>query len=533
MQEIFWADKIADEIIKREQKLKRAEVFRTESGLGASGIPHIGSIGDVLRNYAVSLALKDAGCSSELIAFSDDRDGLRKVPLGFPDWLEKFLGTPVTDIKDPFECHKSYGEHISSLLIDALEKLGIEYKFQSATKAYKSGALNEQIEKILLSAEKIKKIVKDTLGQELTTVYFPVCEQCGKIYTTRVTEVSPKTHKVTYKCDVQFKGKNMNSQKEIVIDGCGFEGETSYWSSNGKLAWKGEFAARWCSLGIVFEAAGKDIVDSVNVNDIIADKILSYSPPLHLIYEMFLEKGGKKISKSVGGVFSPQDWLRYGSPESLRLLMFKRFLGTRELSPRDIPVYMDEVDRLEKVYFGEEKIKNEKRLVHLKRLFEYIHFLKPPKETSLKVPYLVLINIVKVLPIENKFEIVKEILTSSGHIKKLTVSSEKALRQRLTYADGWAGIEAKERPQKILISAFEKGSLNDLADSLKEELSAEQIQTKIFEIARKHKIKVQRAFKIFYQIILGIDKGPRAGHLIKIIGQENVIKMIKKALEQA
>ncbi|HKZ45490.1 MAG TPA: lysine--tRNA ligase, partial [archaeon] len=226
----FWLDTTAKKIIEREERLKRGtKIFRTESGLGASGFPHIGSFGDVARNFAASLALKDRGVESELIAYSDDMDGLRKVPLTLPDWLEKYIGMPVSNIPDPVgKCHNSFGEHIRSLLLDALDKTGIEYNHHSATEDYKKGIFNEKIETLLLNSDKIGKIVKETIGQEKfigALPYFPVCEKCGKMYTTRTYELLPKEHKVLYVCDQEFVGKNVNNGKEIVVKGCGHKGE--------------------------------------------------------------------------------------------------------------------------------------------------------------------------------------------------------------------------------------------------------------------------------------------------------------------
>ena len=180
-----WLDKIANELINREKKIGRKnEVIRTESGLGASGFPHIGSFSDCARSYGLKLALEEQGSRSEYIAFSDDKDGLRKVPTGLPESLKKFLGFPVTSIPDPFKCHGSYGDHVSALLIDALDRCGIEYKFYSATMAYRAGLFNKQIESILLNAEKIGKIIREKLGQEKYVEllpYYPVCEECGRI----------------------------------------------------------------------------------------------------------------------------------------------------------------------------------------------------------------------------------------------------------------------------------------------------------------------------------------------------------------
>ncbi len=338
---IYWTDKLAQDIISREKQLKRGiKTFRTESGVGASGFPHIGSFGDIVRSYSISLALKDAGVKTEYIAYSDDFDGLRKVPLTLPDSLEKFIGVPVAYIPDPFNCHGSYGEHMKSLMIEAIEKADIEFTLQSATENYKKGILDKEIETILLNAEKVGQIVKKLTGQEKFTEvlpYFPVCENCGKLYTTRTYKLVKGEHKVLYACDQEFTGKNLNNGKEIIVKGCDHKGEVSYFKGNGKLSWKPEFAARWKALKIVFEPYGKDIRDSVAINDTICREILNFEPPMHVMYEMFLDKSGKKISKSYGNVFTPQVWFNYVSSQSCLLLMLMRFEGTRELVVTVIP----------------------------------------------------------------------------------------------------------------------------------------------------------------------------------------------------
>lgn len=525
----FWIDKIAKKIVEREKRLNRGiKVLRTESGLGASGFPHLGSFGDVVRQWGVTLALEDMGFESELIAYSDDRDGLRKVPIGLPDWLEKYIGVPVTDIPDPFECHESYGEHMSSLLIEAIEKAGIEYVFHSGSKNYKKGLLDEQIEKILLNAEKVGEIVKRITGQEKFVQmlpYFPVCENCGKVYTTRAHKLLPEEHKVLYVCDQEFVGKNLNNNKKIIVKGCGYEGEASYFKGNGKLSWKGEFAARWAALKIVFEAHGKDILDSVKVNDAICREILGFEPPVHVMYEMFLDKSGKKISKSYGNVFTPQVWFKYGNTKSLLLLMFKRFEGTRELDVSDIPKYMDELLRLERIYFGLEEAKNERERVNSKRLFEYVHFLKPPKKLGLQVPYMKLVEIAKILPERNRLEFAVEKLKEIGLIKELSEEEKKDLEERLWFAINWAN-DFEKRVEEIKLTDDEKNALKELIEVIEKEEDGEKIQTRIFEVARKNGIKPKNFFKLLYRIILKDEKGPRLGPYIIEAGKEEIVKKL-------
>ncbi len=526
----FWIDKIAKKIVEREEKLKRGiKVFRTESGLGASGFPHLGSFGDVLRQYGVTLALRDLGFKSEFIAYSDDRDGLRKVPLTMPNWLEKYIGVPVTDIPDPFKCHSSYGEHMSSLLIEAIEKVGIDFTFHSGTENYKKGILDEEIEQILLNAEKIGRIVEELLGQKKFVEmlpYFPVCENCGRIYTTRAYHLIPKEHKVLYVCDQEFLGKNLNTGKEIVVKGCGYKGEVSYLKGNGKLSWKGEFAARWKALGIVFEACGKDIYDSVRVNDKICKEVLNFEPPIHIIYEMFLEKGGKKISKSYGNVFTPQVWFRYGSAQSLILLMFKRFEGARELDITDIPKYMDELNKLERIYFGLEKVENKRKLINAKRLFEYVYFLKPPKKPSLQVPYLRLVEIARMLPEKNQLQFAIEKLKEMKIVSEIDDELIKNLKEKLEFAKNWV---KDEKIEEVEISENEKSAIKKVIENLEKEDDGEKMQTKIFEIARNHGIEPKEFFKILYKILLNQEKGPRLGpYLVEV--KNDAIKKLKEVL---
>jgi len=352
-----WYDKAAAELIEREKNLGRSlDLVRTESGLGASGFPHIGSLADALRNYAVAMGVRVQGYDSELIAFADDKDGLRKVPAGLPAEMEKWLGYPVSEIPDIFgDCHDSFGYHMSSLLLEALDTAGADYNPMSGTKVYGDGVLNEEILTIMGNSEKAGEIIKEELGQEKyteTIPYFPVCESCGRIYTTNAYEYIPEEHKVLYRCQgMEVKGR--------WLEGCGHEGEVDVLAGRGKLAWKVEFAARWKALDIRFEAYGKDIADSVRVNDRICREILGWEPPMHVQYEMFLDRGGAKISKSAGNVFTPQVWYRYGSPQSLNLLIYKRFVGAKSGSVDDIPPHMDELDDLEDVYFDRRNVKDE------------------------------------------------------------------------------------------------------------------------------------------------------------------------------
>jgi len=467
------------------------------------------------------------GFNSELVAFCDDKDGLRKVPTGLPKSLEKYLGFPVSSIPDPFRCHESYGKHMSSLLLDALDECGIQYNYMSAKEVYEKGLLRDEIRTILLNAKKVGEIVKEEVGQERYTEvlpYFPVCEKCGRIYTTKALEFLPETDKVLYVCEgLEISGKH--------IEGCGHRGEADIGSGEGKLSWKGEFAARWKALDIRFEAYGKDIADSVRINDRICREILCFEPPSHARYEMFLDKGGRKISKSAGNVFTPQLWFRYASPQSLLLLMLKRFVGTRTLDVSDIPSYMNELDDLEDVYFGKRAVKDGKELVKLRGLYEYCWVMKPPAKPSVHVPYNLLAFLVKMAPKECLNEFVADKLQSYGYLQKgQTIDAD--LARRIEYAFNWTQDfeEIKETP--INLTKAEKTAIAHLVKVIEAEDAADKIQNAIFNVAKSNGLKPNAFFKTLYLILLGAPQGPRLGPYILAMGKQNVIAALRRALSK-
>jgi lysyl-tRNA synthetase class 1 len=519
-----WYDMMAQRVISKEKKLNRSlSNIRTEMGLGASGFPHIGSLGDAARSYAVTLALREMGFNSELVAFCDDKDGLRKVPFGLPDSLKKYLGFPVSSIPDPFGCHESYGNHMSSLLLESMDKCCIEYRSMSATEAYKTGLLTKEIRTILLNAKKVGEIVKEEVGQDRyleVLPYFPVCENCGRIYTTKASEFISENNSVVYSCEaIEIGGKK--------IHGCGHKGEVDITTGNGKLSWKGEFAARWKALDIRFEAFGKDIADSVRINDRICKEILCFEPPSHAQYEMFLDKGGKKISKSAGNVFTPQVWFRYGSPQSLLLLMLKRFVGTRSLDISDIPTYMNELDSIEEVYFGKKKIADKKELEKLRGLFEYCWVMKPPDTPSVHVPYNLLAFLVKMAPETCLEDFLLSKLRSYRYLQK-NQSFDADLHRRIDYALNWSKDFNEIKETKVTLRPNEKKAILDLINNLKNKDNSDEIQNIIFSVAKANNLKPRIFFGILYSILMGAKHGPRLGPYILAMGMQNVIDSLRR-----
>ncbi|MGE5637993.1 MAG: lysine--tRNA ligase [Chloroflexota bacterium] len=520
-----WYDMMAKKVVEREHSLNRNLTrVRTEMGLGASGFPHIGSLGDAARSHAITLALQETNCNSELVAFCDDKDGLRKVPAGLPKSLEKYLGYPVSSIPDPFGCHESFGKHMSSLLLEALDTCGITYNYMSAKDVYDKGLLREEIRILLINAKQVGEIVKQEVGQERYTEvlpFFPVCENCGRIYTTKAISFDPKTDRVQYVCEgLEIRGRK--------IEGCGHKGEASI-IGGGKLSWKGEFAARWRAFDIRFEAYGKDISDSVRINDRICREILSFEPPSHARYEMFLDKGGKKISKSAGNVFTPQVWFRYGSPQSLLLLMLKRFVGTRTLDVSDIPSYMNELDYLEDIYFRKKQAKDEREFTKLRGLYEHCWVMKPPEKPSIHVPYNLLTFLMKMAPKENTETFIEEKLRSYGYLTK-DQEIDDGLRKRIDYASNWNQDFAEIKETHVNLKPEEKNALVALITALTTENDPDRIQNAIFSSAKNNGLQPGSFFRLLYMILMGAAQGPRLGPYVLAMGKQNVISALQRAV---
>jgi lysyl-tRNA synthetase class 1 len=531
-----WIDKVADTLIKREKKLgHNLNLIRVESGLGASGIPHIGSMADAVRAYGIALALQNFGFESELIAYSDDMDGLRKIPQGLPNWLQDHIAKPVSTIPDPFgNCHSSYGMHMSSLLLDGLDKAGIKYRFQSGSDSYRQGTLVKQIDTILKSRLKIGQKIAEFVGQDKYTEvlpYFPICHNCGRLYTAVAQQYLPDERRVTYIC----KGGRIGKEE---IKGCGNIGEADIARGEGKLAWKVEFAARWQALDVRFEAYGKDIMDSVRVNDWIADEILGYPHPLHVKYEMFLDKAGKKISKSSGNVLTPQMWLRYGTPESILLLLFKRIAGTRHIGLDDVPTLMDEYDYYEDVYFGKVTEDNPAKLTKIKGIYEYVNKLHPPQKGDLHIPYHFIAQQASIFPPDdgNRDEKVFNRLIKYGMVKGDSIES---IKYKIMLASNWGDDNNAKNDEKyeVQLSDLHIKALQELIEAMRpfkgvpdSSDNAKNLQSKVFSIARDNGIEPKEFFTLLYRMFLNAEKGPRIGNYLLDLGTERATSMLKRYL---
>jgi lysyl-tRNA synthetase class 1 len=453
---------------------------------------------------------------------------------------------------------------MSSLLLDGLDKVGVKYKFKSGSEVYKSGILTNQIHKILNNRKIIGEKISHLSGQQKYLEflpYFPICQQCGRLYVANATEYNSNEKTVSYSCI----GSTINKKQ---IKGCGHQGEVKIDSNQGKLAWKVEFAARWQALDIRFEAFGKDIMDSVRINDWISNEILGFYHPFHIKYEMFLDKGGKKISKSAGNVFTPQTWLNYGTPQSLLLLLYKRIAGTRLVSIEDIPTIMDEYDLYEDVYFNKIKEKNVNKAIKIKGIYEYINNLDPPKQPQIHIPYRILIQQSELFVVDrqqlqekeggegvgvNIIEKIYERLKKYGLVKeenpqltqKISLAMKLAVDLKETSSSSEAAEEDSIHQTTIskeikLEDKKEEKALIELISELKSICmektntggndnaidQSQRIQTAIFSKAKENGVEPKNFFKLIYKILIDSERGPKLGSYIVDLGIQNVINMI-------
>jgi len=327
-----WPFAEARAMIKRLEKSgddqTRPVVF--ETGYGPSGLPHIGTFGEVVRTSMVRMAFEVlTGRQTRLICFSDDMDGFRKVPDNVPnrEMLSAYIDQPLTKVPDPFDEHPSFGEHNNARLCAFLDSFGFDYEFMSATVEYKSGRMDEALLDILRHYESVRNIILPTLGEERRKTYspfLPICPDTGRVLQAKVVSTDPQKGTICY----EDPDKGHIVEVPVTGGAC-------------KLQWKCDWAMRWYALGVDYEMSGKDLIDSVNLSSKIV-RVLGKVPPTAFSYELFLDQNGEKISKSKGNGLSIEEWLRYGSPESLALFMYGQPKRAKRLYFDSIPKAVDE-----------------------------------------------------------------------------------------------------------------------------------------------------------------------------------------------
>ena len=366
---------------ERKSFIEKKGKITLQTGYGPSGLPHIGTFGEVARTSMMVNALKHlTDLPTEIITFSDDLDGLRKVPDNVPlkDMLEKNLHKPLTNIPDPFKKFNSFGEHNNEMLKTFLDSFNFDYKFKSSTFLYKSGFFNPSLQTILENYDGIMNIILPTLGKERQRTYspfLPICPETGRV--------------------LEIPVKELNKDKsKIIFDNNGKFLESSILDGNCKLQWKVDWAMRWYALDIDFEMYGKDLIESAILSTKII-KLIGKNNPSGFAYELFLDEKGEKISKSKGNGITIDQWLEYASPESLSLYMYQNPKRAKKLYKEIVPKAVDEyLDLIEKA-------KTQSELELLMNPVWHVHNSKVPKEDMI-MSFSMLLNLVETSNADNK-----------------------------------------------------------------------------------------------------------------------------------
>ncbi|MBL8630641.1 MAG: lysine--tRNA ligase [Rhodospirillaceae bacterium] len=486
-----------------------------ETGYGPSGLPHIGTFGEVVRTTMVRRAFELAypGVKTRLFAFSDDMDGLRKVPDNVPnkEMVAQHLGKPLTSIPDPFGTHDSFGAHNNARLKAFLDSFGFEYEFKSSTEAYKSGQFDNALLRVLERYDDVINVILPTLGPERRETYSPFLPVCPK---TGVVLQVPVVH------------RDVKAGTIVYVNDAGEKIETLVTGGHTKLQWKCDWAMRWYALGVDYEMSGKDLIDSVRLSSRIC-QILGGTPPQNLTYELFLDEEGQKISKSKGNGLSVDDWLKYAPPESLALFMYQKPKTAKRLHFDVIPKAVDEyVDFLEKFPAEEDAKKLDNPVWH-------IHGGTPPTE---KVPltFGLLLNLAGVAHAEGP-----EVMWAyvSRYAPGAAPATAPLLDKLVKYAVAYYQDFVKPTKTYRAASPDEVKALIDLRDILVAftgEPTAEALQTLVFEIGKKHAATfpgLRDWFKALYQILLGQDQGPRMGSFIALYGLKESLTLLERAIK--
>jgi lysyl-tRNA synthetase class 1 len=523
-----WPFEEARKIVARLKRKPKDEVI-FETGYGPSGLPHIGTFGEVARTTMVRHAfrvLTDDKIKTRLIAFSDDMDGLRKVPDNVPnkEMLALDLGKPLTQVRDPFGTHPSFGEHNNARLRAFLDTFGFEYEFYSSTQCYKSGRFDATLLKLLENFDAVMNIMLPSLREERAQTYspfLPIDPKTGIVLQVPVLAHDAKRGTITY----EEPGTNERFTVPVTGGRC-------------KLQWKPDWAMRWVALGIDYEMAGKDLIDSVKLSGEIC-RALGGTPPEGFNYELFLDEQGQKISKSKGNGLTIDEWLRYASPESLSLFMYREPKAAKRLYfdviPRNVDDYQQFLD-------GYEKQEPKHRLANP---VWHIHSGNPPKVDA-PISFSMLLTLVSSSNAENAD-------TLWGFIGRyrpgVTPQTHPKLNEAVHYAINY--FRDFVLPQKKFRepSQEERKALLDLRDALSNlpaTASAEEVQDVLYDVGRrppfldeKKKAKDGKPgvsldwFNMLYQVLLGQEKGPRFGSFVAVYGLKNTIDMIDGALARS
>ncbi len=520
-----WAFEEAKAVSKRLRAIGRGQIQTPEkgyvlfeTGYGPSGLPHIGTFGEVCRTTMVMHAFNrlHPEIPTKIICFSDDLDGLRKVPSNVPnqDMLKSYIGKPLTQVPNPFDTdHKSFGEHNNAELCKFLDRFGFEYEFKSATDCYKSGIFDESLKLMLTRHEDIKSAVLPILGEERAATYspfLPISPISGNVLQVPILSVDEKNATITY------KDEDGTLQTHTITGG------------QVKAQWRADWALRWHALDVDYEMSGKDLRTSADISKQIL-KILGKPNPAGFHYELFLDEKGEKISKSKGNGLSMEDWLKYAPHESLAYYMFQRPTSAKKLYFDVIPKSVDEY------ITAVEKLPEQEPEKRLDNPAWYIHNGNLPNAQHSPISFALLLNLVNAANTDNP-----EILW--GFIRQYAPGANPENAPFLDRLVGYAIQYYKDvvLPEKSYRSPDERErkaltALANKLETLDQGLEAEDYMTAVFDAGKENgyeKENLRDWFQALYQILLGQDQGPRFGSFIALYGPKETITLIRATLEK-
>jgi lysyl-tRNA synthetase class 1 len=511
---LFAQGKFAD-AVQTLPALAKPVVF--QCGYGASGLPHLGTFGEATRPTIVRnafRALTEDAIPTQLIVFSDDMDGLRKIPDNVPNkaMLEEDRDKPVTSVRDPFGEYESFGAHNNARLRAFLDGFGFEYTFMSSTETYRSGRFDEVLLRILARFDAVQAIMLPTLGEERRATYSPFLP------------ISPKTGRVLQAPTLE---RNVEKGTITFVDEDGALTEVPVTGGHVKLQWRPDWAARWTALEVDFEASGKDLVDSVRVSNRIV-KALGAEPPEAFHFELFMDENNQKISKSKGNGLTIEEWLRYGAPESLTYYMYQSPKSAKRLYfdviPKATDEYLQQLDALIR------KRAEGDAAAQLDNPAWHVHRGAPPAKGS-PVSFSLLLNLVSAADASTK-----DILWGfiERYIPGATPESEPLLDKLAGYAINYYEDFVKPSKRFRAPTDQERAAMEALAERLRAlppGADAEAIQNEVFEVGKAAGFEPLRAwFGALYEVLLGQPTGPRFGSFVAIFGVDRTLALIDKAL---
>ncbi|MEE4199517.1 lysine--tRNA ligase [Erythrobacter sp.] len=496
-----------------------------ETGYGPSGLPHIGTFQEVLRTTLVRRAYEAmTGEPTRLVAFSDDMDGLRKVPDNVPNkaLLEANLHRPLSRIPNPFDTdHESFAAHNNAKLREFLDRFGFEYEFVSSSDRYNSGAFDDALRGVLANFDAIMDVMLPTLREERRQTYspiMPISPTTGAVLQVPIEVVDPQTGMVRF-----------TDEDGTVV-------EQSALGGMAKCQWKVDWAMRWVALGVDYEMYGKDLTDSGVQSGKIA-RILGGNKPEGLIYEMFLDAQGEKISKSKGNGLSIEEWLTYGSEESLGFYIFANPKSAKQLHPGVIPKAVDDYWQFRERLAQQPLDKQLGNPVwHLARANDAPDGAEAPGAgDSLSVPYSLLLNLVSVLGLEatpaNLAEYVAAYTGQPVEDPALLRLIECAVNYNRDFVAPTLEKRAPEGGEVLALTELDAQLAAAPGDA-----DAEALQTLVYEIGKREEFgfnNLRDWFRALYETLLGSEQGPRIGSFIKLYGIEPTRKLISEALARA